>query len=446
MDLPSRRAAPLPSLLSRRTALGALGTAFLSAGCVKKPGQTPAKIPTVTANKEPKYPFGSRPLPYAAGILPSMPAAERDQAVKDFYDGWKKKFVKQACDNADQLVVNSKTKPTNLTVSEAHGYGMIILAYMAGHDPDAKTQFDSFIRFHRAHLSNITSGIMAWYQNSACKDAGGDNGATDGDLDIAYGLLLADKQWGSCGDVNYHEHALWVMSAISRKGIQAQGRYPLLGDWVDSMNKKHNDGARVSDFMGTHFRAFAATTPDVVWPGLLENTYWIAEHLQTQSAPDTGLLPDFAENLENGPPRPARMGFLEGARDGSYAYNACRIPLRMGTDYLLSADERPRRIAQRINDFVKKASGGDPKNLRGGYYLSGKPMVDYETMAFTGPFAVGAMVDESDQEWLDALWKHTIERETENYYEDTLRMLSMIVLSGNWWAPEKVDSVCKPPK
>ncbi|MCH2108874.1 MAG: hypothetical protein MK135_06060, partial [Polyangiaceae bacterium] len=77
-------------------------------------------------------------------------------------------------------------------------------------------------------------------------------------------------------------------------------------------------------------------------------------------------------------------------------------------------------------------------NLRGGYHLDGSPMVDYETMAFTGPFAVGAMVDPEGQEWLDALWEHSVHRESENYYEDTLRMLSLIVLSGNWWGPDRV--------
>lgn len=428
--------------MRKRFQFGCLLLALGSASCVKKPGSEPIAIPEQTVSAEPQFAFGSRPHPYAEGsILPSASAEERDAVVKRFYDFWKAKYLKPGC-NPGELVVESKTKPTNLTVSEAHGYGMIILAYMAGHDPDAKTQFDAMIRYHRAHQSNITSGIMAWYQNTGCADVGGDNGATDGDLDIAYGLLLADKQWGSCGDVNYRAHAEWVIAAISRRGLDGQGRYPLLGDWVTPDNKKHYNGTRVSDFMGGHFRAFQSVSRDAVWHGLLPNTYWIAEALQANYAKDTGLLPDFAEDARSDNPKPAQFGFLEGKRDGSYAYNACRIPLRMGTDFLVSGDERPRRIAQRLNAFVYRASGGDPKNLRGGYYLDGKPMVDYETMAFTGPFAVGAMVDPANQTWLDALWEHSAEREPENYYEDTLRMLSLIALSGNWWAPEKVKSPC----
>lgn len=434
-------------MLRKRFQVFALSISALCAvACVKKPGSEPVKIPEQTVEQTPHYPFGSRPHAYAEGsILPSMGPEERDAAVKKFYDFWQKKYLKPGC-NPGELVVHAKTKPTNLTVSEAHGYGMIILAYMAGHDPEAKTKFDAMIRYHRAHQSNLTSGIMAWYQNTGCADVLGDNGAIDGDLDIAYALVLADRQWGSCGDVNYRAHAEWVITAISRRGVEGKGRYPLLGDWVTPDNKKHYHGTRVSDFMGGHFRAFQSVSSDPVWHGLLPNTYWIAETLQARHAPETGLLPDFAENTHTDDPKPAQFGFLEGKRDGSYAYNACRIPLRMGTDFLVSGDERPQRIAQRLNHFARQVSEGDPKNLRGGYYLDGRPMVDYETMAFTGPFAVGAMTDPQGQEWLDALWEHSIQREPENYYEDTLKMLSLIALSGNWWAPHRVEAPCDPAK
>ncbi len=431
----------LPRFSRRLALVGAPLTLASVTGCIRKPGRTPPKAPSQTKEVPPAVPFGARPHPFADGaIFPSASEESRDQAVKDFYAHWKQTYLVPGCDEG-QLVVRSKTKPSNLTVSEAHGYGMIILAYMAGHDPNAKTQFDAMVRYHRAHQSGITKGIMAWNQNTGCADVGGKNGAADGDLDIAYGLLLADKQWGSCHDVNYRMTAEWVIAAISKSSLDYEGRYPLLGDWVNpSWTLSHYNGTRVSDFMGTHFRAFSSVSPDTVWPGLLDNVYWIAEVLQDQTT--TGLLPDFAEGLDVGQPRPASMGYLEGARDGSYAYNACRIPLRMGTDFLLNEDPRPRRIAARINEFAKTASGGDPTKLRGGYHLDGTEMVDYETMAFTAPFTVGAMVDPNGQEWLDRLWTHCVERDSENYYEDTLRLLSMIAISGNWWAPEKLASPC----
>ena len=43
---------------------------------------------------------------------------------------------------------------------------------------------------------------MAWQQaiiNDEIVDVNGVDSALDGDMDIAYSLLLADKQWGSDG-------------------------------------------------------------------------------------------------------------------------------------------------------------------------------------------------------------------------------------------------------
>jgi hypothetical protein len=178
-------------LLNRRHSLAALSTLFLGA-CVKKHGHMPDAVPDKTKEVKPQFPFGSRPHAFAPkAIFPSASESERDDAVRDFYKRWKKKFIRPGC-NPGELVVLTKNKPSQLTVSEAHGYGMIILAYMAGVDPEAKQQFDSFVRYHRAHPSGITKGIMSWNQNTACVDIGGKNGAIDGDLDIAYGLLLAD--------------------------------------------------------------------------------------------------------------------------------------------------------------------------------------------------------------------------------------------------------------
>jgi hypothetical protein len=46
-------------------------------------------------------------------------------------------------------------------------------------------------------------------------------------------------------------------------------------------------------------------------------------------------------------------------------------------------------------------------------------------------------VDGSNQEWRKALWALVEQSGDNEYYGDTLRLLSMITLSGNWWAPEK---------
>lgn len=58
-------------------------------------------------------------------------------------------------------------------------------------------------------------------------------------------------------------------------------------------------------------------------------------------------------------------------------------------------------------------------------------------MAFTAPFVVAAMANPDGQNWLDALWQEVAYSEIEGeYFNDTLRMLALIALSGNWWTPD----------
>jgi len=45
------------------------------------------------------------------------------------------------------------------------------------------------------------------------------------------------------------------------------------------------------------------------------------------------------------------------------------------------------------------------------------------------------MTTESGQEWLNADYDAVVDR-SEDYYEDSVTLLCLIVLSGNWWGPD----------
>ena len=70
--------------------------------------------------------------------------------------------------------------------------------------------------------------------------------ATDGDLDIAFALLLADKQWGSGGA--YLAEAKKVIAAIKEKEMNAMTKLPLLADDIggDRRVLLHRRGRRTS--------------------------------------------------------------------------------------------------------------------------------------------------------------------------------------------------------
>jgi len=61
----------------------------------------------------------------------------------------------------------------------------------------------------------------------------------------------------------------------------------------------------------------------------------------------------------------------------------------------------------------------------------------FEALSFITPFAISAMVDESNQPWLNKVWDYTMQFKLKDfdYYDNTIKMLNLIIISGNYWAP-----------
>ena len=128
---------------------------------------------------------------------------------------------------------------------------------------------------------------------------------------------------------------------------------------------------------------------------------------------------------------------MEKRQDGDYYYNACRLPWRLGCDYLINGDERAKDLLAPINNWIKKTCNNDPYQIRDGYTLKGKATISSsgDNIAFIGPFGVSAMMDAKNQVWLNRIWDYACHEPMtdEEYYGNTLKLLSMIVMSGNWW-------------
>ena len=394
-------------------------------------------------------PFGSHPMTYAAGsIRPDhVSQATLDQAVRDFYDSWKAEYLTQAC-GAGRYVVLTNTSAGNLTVSEGHGYGMMLVALMAGHDPDTQSIFDGMVAYFREHPTATHDHLMSWNQSNSCSNAEGNDSATDGDLDIAFALLLADKQWGSCGSIDYLGEAMLVLGDVLDGEIDATQSFTLLGDWVNAGDAPYDTSTRSSDFMVDHFASFANASGSSAWTDLRDSLYSIVGSLQASHSAGVGLVPDFIVNAATSP-APAAAGFLEGATDGMYSYNACRVPWRLATDYVTSGDTRAKAALDILNAWIRTKTGNDPSAIGAGYELDGDAIAgtDYISLAFIAPFGVGAMANPANQAWLNDTWDYVVATplSAEGYYENSLKLLSMIVMSGNWWAPETVGApTCTP--
>jgi endo-1,4-beta-D-glucanase Y len=357
---------------------------------------------------------------------------ELDNQTIAFYEKWKNSYLINGCENNQYYVFFDSGN--TLTVSEAMGYGMLITPLMAGYDPQAKTYFDGLYRFYKAHPSHINNRLMAWKQITGCVDADGPDSATDGDIDIAFGLLLAHAQWGSWGAINYFQEAVEMINAIMEDDVHNEYFSVKLGDWVSSGG--YARGTRTSDFIFDHFKVFQCATLDSNWTKVIDTTYYFANQMLENYSQETGLLPDFIEDV-NTSPRPADPNFLEGNNDGNYSYNACRDPWRLGTDYLINGDARALNITKKINQWLWENTGGQVNRVKSGYKLDGSYTANWQDLSFMAPFTVGAMTDTTHQEWLNDLYDKTLSMSFSGggYYGNSLKLLSMIVISGNYWVP-----------
>ncbi|MFF3538251.1 glycosyl hydrolase family 8 [Streptomyces sp. NPDC002466] len=382
----------------------------------------------------PAVPFGSHLFPYAAGTLkPSGAQSALDRAVIDAYGAWKAAFVRQNCGNGWYQVISPDAD--HLYVAEAQGYGMVVTATMAGADPQARTVFDGMVKYMLDHPSVNNPDLLAAEQDTSCRSVDGSDSATDGDLDVAYGLLLADKQWGSTGTYDYKDLAIKHIDAIKESEVNPTTHLMLFGDWSDS-GESHYWMTRSSDWMIDHFRAFEAATGDRTWGTVRTAHQKLIASQQAEYAPDTGLLADFVVNTD-GTPEPAPGEVLESPNDGDYSWNACRDPWRIGTDAVTSGDTASLAAARKLNSWIKAETGGDPDRIGSGYHLDGSAFENGEDMAFTAPFVVTALTDPGSQVWLDALWDKlaTTPIDPDLYYGASVQLQTMIVASGNYWVP-----------
>lgn len=458
--------------------------------------------PSSSSATVPYFPFPQHNNYEQGTILPNhISQDEMDDSVKSFYLAWKRHYVIPSNRPDESYIWFEGTHGSNICVSEGQGYGMVIVALMAGFDSSAQETYDCLYRWYKSHPSTTSTHLMAWTQkkDGISMDGGA---ATDGDMDIAYSLLLADAQWGRHSNIPYRQEALAMIDAIRHQEIN-QVTYTVMEDNTSKPRSKDYYDMRSSDYMPDHLRAFRDATGDPFWDTVINNNYRVFRYLQNTYSPQVGLVPDFIKNIRfspesltaapgqvaaagkradtsnlTGPGRksqtdsavkgaardadkksarnddrrpdrdaddawlfaqPVQPNYLESKYDGVYNFNACRVPWHIGTDFLVSGDPHAAAFLARINKWIRTTTKDNPDNISAGYNLSGEdlPHRYFEALCFICPFAVAAMSSPDNQQWLNKLWDYIqhFKLKDFDYYDNTIKMLDMIILSGNYWTP-----------
>jgi len=366
-----------------------------------------------------------------------------------FYNEWKIRYLRlvEGSYTFKEYLFYTLDHPTlnnAVTCSEAMGYGMVIFPIMSKFDITAKIHFTSIYNYIKSYPSIYNNNLMAWQQ---IKDSEGNivnseaktSSATDGDMDISYGLLLAHKLWGENDKINYKNEAVKRINALMDSCVNKNDYILTLGDWVKGIkdnNFKHV--TRSSDFLIYHIREFIEldTKNSNEWKLVIEKINFIIYEQMKRQSKYNGLMPDFFIK-DTGEYIAPQVKVLETIHDGDYYFNSCRIPWRYSMDIILNKTPVTAQL-HTLNNWIKKETLSNPQNIKSGYYVAndypGTPFGSTNNLSFIAPFLVSSLIENENDDWTISLWKTLIDKPIQHctFYENTLKLMAMIVATGNW--------------
>lgn len=374
-----------------------------------------------------------------------------NRELVSFYEEWKTRYLRTVHDTfpRQEYLFYTFDQPTEnraVTCSEAMGYGMCIFPMMSCFDQGAKEHFKALYYYIKQYPSYYNPNLMAWQQikttdHLIVNSSDQTSSATDGDLDITYGLLLAHRLWGET-DPSYLSDAQLRMNALMASCVSPDTFILLLGDWVLGTPKNPYLGiTRSSDFMTYMIKYFVKLDRfnRYAWNHVLFRIHSIIDHQMSYQSKHNGLMPDFFTQVGHQYLAPTNK-VLESIHDGDYYYNSCRTPWRYAMDSILY-DTPVSGQLDMLNTWVKQKTNGKPASVVSGYYLAGGiPGTPFGTpgqLSFIAPFLPCALIQPDDDAWKLALWDYLVSKPITDgtFYDNTLKLFALIIATGHWVSP-----------
>jgi len=256
------------------------------------------------------------------------------------YDLWKSRFVERCAQQGDARIRYPETN--NDTRSEGVGYGMVISAYFG----DQQT-FDGLWNYYQR--ASAGTGLMNWRRDGCnAGGGGGDTGsAADADIDAAFGLIVANKQWGG-----YAADAGRVVAAI-RGNLFQNGCAGIL-------------------LAGSQFAACGCINPSYIPPGYYpsfgtadanQGAFWTTArnnsytYFAAVSDNNTGLVPAWSQSngsLNLACPGTPQVSGGVNAQTNEFQADAARTPWRVAMDYQWTGDARAKTFLTDIANFAAR--------------------------------------------------------------------------------------------
>jgi endo-1,4-beta-D-glucanase Y len=308
----------------------------------------------------------------------TLPASADPAAARELYARWKTDLLTR--DGAGGFVrVRRPNSGTQLNSSNSEGtaYGMLLAVYS-----DDQPTFDGLWQYAQLYLNK--NGLMEWEIGPDGKVIGS-GAASDGDIDMAFALVMADRRWGGRGSLadTYANHATRLIDALWKFEIDhARGDTLMPGDQFDGAKI-----VNISYFSPAYFRVFGEATGRIAdWQRVVDSSYRVLEATlnATNRNAENGLVPAWS-TPEGTPMAPPNSG-----HPTHHQLDSCRTPFRIAQDYCWFGEPRALAYLEKIGAFHERVGVA---KLVDGYQLDGTvfPGASLHLAAFVAGAGVGAM-------------------------------------------------------
>lgn len=358
----------------------------------------------------------------------TYPTAASADDVARAYQRWKEEIVTSEGAGGFWRLRRPDTPDgnANSTVSEGIAYGMVITVMMGD-----QGLFDGFWQYAKKWFDE--NGLMHWYIAPDGSRTLGTGAATDADEDMAWALVMADRQWGGKGslDSDYLSEAKRLIDAIYEYEVDHGEHDGMLlpGDYWRGKNVFNP-----SYFAPNQYALFGEVTGNVQgWQRVIDKGYQVLENsLDARNGnQDNGLVPAWCDAA--GTPVEAFPGAMQ-----NYQYDSARMPFRIGQDWAYRRSPESKRYLERISKFF---AGVGASEIVDGYTLDGKPAPDPNakrpnpgSAVFVAGAAVGAMHDPAYRKLVDEAYARVRTGELlarSRYYNHCWTVLGLLMLTGN---------------
>lgn len=321
----------------------------------------------------------------------------------------------------------------DITTSEGQSYTMLRAVWVSD-----KPTFDQTWKFTKEQLQHDDDSLFSWRWGEKADgtfgvltDQGGQNAASDAEVDIALALLMAAERWQQMA---YLDEAKRIINDTWEKEVvTVNGSHYLAANDLEKFSENDTAIINPSYFAPYAFKAFAKVDEDKShdWEKLATDSYAILNQsidLALDKETSAGLPPDWMlVNKQTGEITAANQPNLTT----NYSYDALRTPWRIALDWQWNKDPRAKATLQKMSFLGEQWQQN--QTLYSTYSHDGQTLVRDEVPAMYGG-AIGffSVIDPETariiyETKLKSLYDPTNERWNQNvsYYSDNWAWFGM---------------------